>query len=156
MKFSIHARAVVALAALVMAGLPAGCSEQEPQTDALDVIAASLSTASGQQVGTAAAKGAELTAVAIVRGWVAARNEALGSGDTSAVDALTAADCGTCSDFLRGDRWSVDDAHVSQHTVDTATVAARVTLNAARHLALEFNVVRVAGKPVVTRIVVTS
>lgn len=154
MKRFVRARTAACVAALSLGGLVAGCSDQEHSADALDIrVAASLST-SDEQVGSAAAKGAELTAVAIARRWISARNEALRTGDRSAVDALTGPDCGTCERFLRGDRWSVGAARVSQHTVDAATVIARVTSKGAQHLALKLEVARVAGEPVVTEIVV--
>jgi hypothetical protein len=156
MKFSNHARAAVCVAVLLYVGLAVGCSDQERSANAVDVRALAPSNASDQQVGVAAAKGAELTAVAIVRQWIAARNAALVSGDTAAVDALTASGCNTCGRFLRGGRWMVSAARVSRHTVDAATVEARVSSSAAGDLALELEVERIAGEAVVTRIAVAS
>jgi hypothetical protein len=156
MKFSNHARAAVCVAVLILVGLAAGCSGQERPTNAVDVAAGGPSTAADQQVGAAAAKGAELTAVAIVRQWIAARNAGLGSGESAAVDGLTASGCSTCERYLGGGRWTVEAARVSRHTVDTATVEARVNTDAAEDLTLTFEVERVAGEPVVTSIVAAS
>ena len=157
MKSSIRARTAACFAAaLSLSGLMAGCSERELQTNAVDAATESPTLSSYGPVGSAAAAGAELTAEAIVRGWIAARNDALRTDDSSAVDALTARECASCRRLLSGGRWSVDTARVSQHTVDSATVVARVTLPSAQHLALEFKVERVVGEPVITAIVVTS
>ena len=155
MTYSIRARAAACVAALSIAGLVAGCSEQKLQTKAVDAATESPTLSSSGPVGSAAAAGAELTAETMVRAWIAARNDALRTGDLSAVDALTAQGCDSCSRHQQGVRWSVDAARVSQHTVDSATVAARVTLPSARRLALEFKVERVDGEPVITAIAVT-
>ena len=156
MKFSNHGRAAVCAGALLYVGLVAGCSDQERPPDAVDVRAVAPSNASDQQVGVAAAKGAELTAVAIVRQWIAARNAGLRLGDSAAVDELTASGCSTCGRFRSGGRWTVEAARVSQHSVASATVEARVSSRATGDLRLEFQVERVAGEPVVTRIALAS
>ena len=155
MKSSIRARTAACVAALSIAGLMAGCSEQELKTNAVDAPTESQPLSSLGPVGSAAAAGAELTAEAIVRAWIAARNDGLRTGDRSGVESLTAIGCASCSRLQTGGRWVVDAARVTQHTVDSATVAARVTLPSARHLALEFEVARVAGEPVITAIVAT-
>ena len=155
MKSSIRARTAACVAALTMSGLMAGCSEQELRTKAVDAATESQASSSLGPVGSAAAAGAELTAEAIVRAWVAARNDAARTGDLSTLDAFTARGCVSCRRLQTGGRWVVDAARVTQHTVDSATVSARVTLKSAQYLDLEFTVVRVAGEPVITQIVVT-
>jgi len=153
MKSSIRARSATAVASLLLAGL-AGCSDQDgPPTMVATLVESS--PYAGPPVGSAAAKGAELSAVVTVRAWIAARNRAVGTGDWSVVDDLTGRGCGTCDNYLRGGRWSVDRARVTRHVVRSAWVAVGITIanRPQERVATEFEVSRVAGKSVITKIV---
>lgn len=106
----------------------AGCgADDPPQTDP------PTGQPSSSQV-TAPAR----SAVGTVRAWVAARNDALSTGDTAAAAAL-AASCDTCEDVLAGikrerlgARWHVDRALVTEQSGDTATVLADITVTRPR------------------------
>jgi hypothetical protein len=155
MNASLRARSATGIAALLLSGLLAGCNNQEGPTAALAVADESTASPSTPPVGSAAAKGAELSAVVTVRAWIDARNRAVRTGDSAAVDDLTGRGCGACGEYLGGDPWSVAAARVTRHTVRSATV--RATINGTqtrRHVAreFEFEVSRVAGESVITKI----
>lgn len=84
-------RPAIALGLAVPALVLGGCSgEPEPRFAPSESSSSSVS-ASGQR---------PASPVATVRAWVAARNAALDSGDTGAVEALSAKGCKTCSGLI--------------------------------------------------------
>jgi hypothetical protein len=152
MKSSVRARSAMGVAALLTAAPMTGCNAQDsPETiEAVSEPSLSVSSSSpGPPAGTAAAKGAELTAVATVRAWVAARN-------ASGADVLAGRECETCARYLGDGRWRVESARVSRHTVESATVVARIRVTAEtqsrERLTFAFEVTRIAGSPRVTKI----
>ena len=155
MQASFRARTATAVAALLLSGLLAGCDEQEDPATVVATLVESSPSRASSPVGSAAAKGAELSAVVTVRAWISARNRAVRTGDSSVVDGLTGRGCGACAEYLRGGRWSVDAARVTRHVVRSAWLAVHVTTatRPEERVALEFQVSRVAGTSVVTKIV---
>jgi len=147
MNSSARARFAMCVVALLTAAPVTGCNAQDsPEViESVSEPSLSVSSSSPGPVGAAAAKGAELTAVATVRAWVAARNASGAAG-------LAGRDCETCARYLGGDRWRVQSARVTQHTVESATVVARIRQSRER-LTLAFEVTRIAGSPMVTKIV---
>jgi len=154
MQASFPARTATAVAALLLSGLLVGCNDREGPPTMVATLVQSSPYASAP-VGSAAAKGAELSAVVTVRAWISARNRALRTGDSSVVESLTGRECGTCEAYLGGGRWSVDGARVTRHVVRKAWVAVGITAahRPQERVALEFEVSRVAGTSVVTKIV---
>lgn len=147
MNLSIRMRAAVGAVTMVIAGVMAGCGEQEPE--AVDPAESGPASEPSSQpsspgpVGSAMAKGAELTAVAVVRAWVSDRD-----------DALAAPGCAACDRFRREGRWTVVHARVTRHSVNSATVEVRVLrLALGERRRFVFEVARVAGEPAITRIV---
>ncbi|WP_183098261.1 hypothetical protein [Nocardioides pelophilus] len=157
MNASLRARSATGIAALLLAGLLvgvlAGCNEQERRPATVVATLVESSPYPGAPVGSAAAKGAELSAVATVQAWIDARNRSVRTGSATAVDDLTGPGCDACDSYLDGGRWVVVGARVTRHTVRTATVRASIedTRRRAR-VALEFEVGRVAGQSAITEI----
>lgn len=121
MGSSLRLRAVVGSAALLMSGLLTGCNDQEPAQRAVEASA----KPPAHLVGSAVAKGADLTAVAAVRAWIAARD----------------------------DRWSIGGARVTRQGSRSATVVARIgSAEPRRWAAVEFEVGRIDGLSAVTKI----
>lgn len=152
MKSSIRLRSALGLAVLMIAAPLTGCSG--PETLDQSARAVDPSPPPTGAVGSAMAKGAELSAAATVQAWIAVRNRALTTGDTSAVDALTARACTTCGRYVRGGRWRVESARVTRQGSSSATVTTRVTADTRpwERLALDFEVGRVADAPRITAI----
>jgi len=152
MNASLRARTATGFAALLLLGLLAGCIDQE-RPPAMVTTLVESSPYVGSPAGSAAAKGAELSAVATVRAWIDARNRAARTGNSSAVDDLTGRGCHACDSYLGGGHWEVAAARVTRHTVRTATVRASINRTRPREsVALEFEVGRVAGTSVITAI----
>ncbi len=132
MNASHLARSAIGIAVLLLAGLLSGCNDQPDRGTAVEVVAERTPHQPRSPSGTPAAKGRELMAVATVRSWVAVRNEA------------------------RNERWTLESARVTQHTVDSATVEAQISVTARSHprerLTRVFEVNRVAGSPTVTKV----
>ena len=84
-------RSTIGIAALLIAGPMTGCDAQDSTEVIESVSEPSLSTSSSSPAGSAAAKGAELTAVATVRAWVSAYNQGVGTDELLTVDPRHAA-----------------------------------------------------------------
>lgn len=153
MNASLRARSATAVVALLVAGLLAGCNEQERRPATVVATLLESSPYPGSPIGSAAAKGAELSAVATVRAWIDARNRSVRTGSSAPVEGLTGRGCEACDSYLDGGRWVVAAARVTRHTVRTATVRAAIDATPSRtRFMLEVEVARVAGESVVTEI----
>jgi hypothetical protein len=154
MKSSLATRSATGLAALLIAAMLAGCAVAG-RSAATEPYASTMS-GSAPAVGSAAAKGGELSAVATVQAWVAARNESMATGDSSDMRALTDRTCMSCRAVLastgEGGYWTVDSARVIQQGARSAKVRARVSVaarrSAPRRLTLKFEVGRGDGSTV--------
>lgn len=152
MRSSFPARSAIGSAALLLAGLLSGCNAHQDRVLAVELASDPAPPQPSPPAGTPAAKGRQVRAVAAVRSWIAARNEGLATGDRPILRALAGEECRSCARFLGGARWTILGARVTQHTVDSATVAAAVAVRERGPLALEFEVTRVAEASIVTQI----
>ncbi|KAA1425859.1 DUF6318 family protein [Nocardioides antri] len=119
MESSRSVGSAIATAALLSIFV-AGCAADDP-SEADPSGAPTTAASAGSAVGT-------------VRAWIAARNDALRTGDATAASAL-AASCETCQDVLagtervhHGGQWRVDRAMVTEQSGETVTVAADITV----------------------------
>lgn len=152
MNPSISARSAIGAATLLLAGLVSGCNAQEVPDTAVEAAVERGSAPPSTPPGTPAAKGGELRAVATVRAWISARNRAIATRDQPGDITPAATTCGTCDRYLRGGRWRVESVRITQHTVESATVAVAVVTRSAGPMRLAFEVARVDGAPRVTSI----
>jgi hypothetical protein len=128
---------VARLRALVVALLllpVLGC-EDEPTPDLPDRPSSSAPSPSETESSPAPTPEA-LTPEETVRAWVEARNQALQDGDTTAAEALSAADCRSCENSLGPIRdvyangghyetngWRVASSEVTRETANSAAIA---------------------------------
>lgn len=126
---------ILLVAVLVLAG----CSDDpEPKFSAEPSESAS---GSGTPSASPTASRNELTPVETVQAWVRARNEALSSGDTNGMKALTLPSCESCQYETRPiervhddggsfstEGWTMDSGRVTSRTEAKVTVTAAMSL----------------------------
>ncbi|WP_157544654.1 DUF6318 family protein [Nocardioides halotolerans] len=93
-------RTRAALAALVAACLLGACSDDDPEPDIPDPTPSVTSSSPATVSPTSGSPEPVLDPEETVGAWVSARNAALQSGDTSAVEDLSSAACETCEDSI--------------------------------------------------------
>lgn len=144
MLLSFPARTAIAVVALLLVGLLAGCGEEDPSsTPPPSGPSQSEVSSPGEPTETATQPVDRSTPIETVRNWVAAHNDALGSGDTEGAEALTKPGCRTCRElrnsvkdvyesggYFRGGRWTIDAAKVTNRAPNSSTVTAGITIAA--------------------------
>lgn len=93
----IQVRFAALLAALTL--VLVGCSDEDPEPQVDPTPSTSLSD-TADPTPTISSPPASVTAVQAVRGWVQERNQALTSGDTTALRGLTSEKCGSCEPYI--------------------------------------------------------
>ena len=138
-------RAAVGAVALLLAGVLAGCDDENPPEPQGPIESSSEPTSpstssTGATSSTSTDAGTVRPPADAVRAWISAYNAASRSGDTSAAAALTGRNCSTCDELLssveevtesggyfRGGRWTVDAARVTHRAQESVTVTAGIT-----------------------------
>ena len=130
------ARLRALVAALLLLSVVA--CEDEPTPDIPDPTPSSSAASPSETASspTTSPTAEALTPEETVRAWVAARNQALQDGDTTAAEALSAPGCESCENSLGPIRdvyaggghyetegWRVASSDVTGETVDSATIA---------------------------------
>ena len=122
----VRTRGVIAV--LLAGCLLAGCSNEDPKPNIADPTTSAptspLVSVSTSPPTSSSPPSASLDPEQTVRAWIAARNQALQDGDTTAVDALSAPDCRSCEEANKVIR-EVYAAGGSFHTPGWTVVAAK-------------------------------
>jgi hypothetical protein len=113
-----------ALVTLVATCLLGACSDDDPEPDIADPTPSVSSSSVVVSPSPTTEPPTEPDPEETVRAWIAARNQALQDGDTSAVDALSASDCRSCEELNKVIR-QIYAAGGAFHTPGWTVVAAK-------------------------------
>jgi len=135
-------RTRAALAALLVAGLLASCSEDDPEPDIADPTTSAPTGTASESASPSAKPTGLATPKSTVAAWVAVWNAALSSGDTRAIHRLETPDCRNCAAIsaviddvvaaggsFQGGEWSIGKSKVV--VVDERRVKVNVAMSVA-------------------------